>query len=104
MNRRLMKVFIWLLSLVLSAAIFQACGQPSYWEKTLAGPFAGLPYTNDLSSASDSSLKVGSPYFLETHWEGTNIDPIVCLRGQGGKCVWTRALVPQQNGESGTSN
>jgi hypothetical protein len=98
MNGKSIKVLNCALMVVLGMLILQACGQPNYWEKTLAGPFTGSPYASDLSSPSDSSLKLGSSYFLETHWESTNTDPIVCLRPQQGKCVWARALVvPQPN-------
>lgn len=79
--------------------LLQGCHQESYWERTLAGPFPGEPYSGELSTLAASSLQLTPQLVLETHWVGATNDPILCLRQAKGTSLWARVLVPRFEGQ-----
>jgi hypothetical protein len=87
--------------LCVSAVVFlSACGQESYWERTLIGPFKGEPFDGRLATQPVSSIQVPPNFVLDVHWEDATKHPIIRLREAGGATIWSQVLVPQFEGEN----
>jgi hypothetical protein len=84
---------------ILLAMLLSACRQESYWERTLAGPFSGEPFTGEVKTQASSSVEVPPGFVLDVHWEEATKDPIIRLRQTKGTSVWARVLVPRVEGQ-----
>ena len=83
------------------AVVFLAargCGQESFWERMLAGPFKGKVYSGEIKTAPIDTIMITSELTMEVFFEGATNDPIVRLRQSSGTSVWARVLVPKLEG------
>lgn len=90
-------------SVVLSAAfvVLHSIRQ-RLWERSLDGPFIGIPYTGSVTTAPTSVLRIPSHGQLEVHQLESYPNPIVLLRSSTGDIQWSRLFVPEKKQQEGT--
>ena len=71
------------------------------WERTLFGPYAGIPFTGDLTNPPASVLPIPSHGRLEVHELPSHTAPVVALRSEQGVIQWSRLLVPERHLDDG---
>ena len=75
--------------------------QRAGWESLLRGPYAGLPFTGDLTNRPVSVLGVPSHGKLEVYELASQSAPVLVLRSDAGAIQWSRVLVPEQRFDNG---
>jgi hypothetical protein len=70
--------------------------QRAGWESSLRGPYAGLPFTADLTNSPVSVLPIPSRGQLEVYELVSYTNPVLVLRSGTGAIQWARLLVPEQ--------
>jgi hypothetical protein len=85
------------LAALLAASVFglRSC-QRAGWESSLYGPYAGLPFTGDLTNSPVSVLAVPSRGELQVYEFASHSNPVLVLRSGTGVVEWSRLLVPEQ--------
>jgi hypothetical protein len=88
---------------VLVAAAFglRSC-QRHFWERTLDGPYVGLPYNGSITNAPVSVLAIPSHGQLEVHELQSHTNPIVVLRSADGQVQWSRLFIPEKKRQDGS--
>lgn len=82
-------------ALVVCLLGFRAC-QRAGWESTLRGPYEGVPFAGDLTNQPVSVLPVSAHAKLEVYEVANLKGPVLLLRSDSGRTVWSRLLVPMQ--------
>lgn len=67
----------------------------SGWEKSLRGPFFGVPFSGDLSSTESSRLPIqGTDFVLSVHHDSNRTNkPVLAMHSSNGELFWARLLV-----------
>ena len=72
------------------------------WERSLSGPFTGVPYTGSITTAPTSALTIPSHGQLEVHELPSHPNPVVLLRSESGDIQWARLFLLEKKRPDGT--
>ena len=91
-------------SVVALTLAFLACRSlgRSFWERTLYGPYSGLPYSGSITSSPVSVLALAPHGQLEVHELSPPTNPVVLLRSPSDTVSWAQILVPEVRYTNGT--
>jgi hypothetical protein len=82
-------------ALVAGVVGLRSC-QRAGWERTLLGPYVGLPFADALTNSPVSVLPLVSGGRLEVHEVPAHSAPVLALRSDAGAIHWSRLLQPER--------
>lgn len=81
---------------IIAAFLLLRSASQRFWERTLDGPFTGMPYSGSITTAPASVLAIPSRGQLEVHELQSYTNPVVLLRSASGDIRWSRLFMPER--------
>jgi hypothetical protein len=100
--KRPLRILLLVSVAILAAFLVVRSLSKSLWERTLYGPFTGVPYSSGITTAPTSILTIPSHGQLEVHELQSYTNPVVLLRSASGDIQWSRLLLPEKKRQDGT--